>query len=163
MFNESGSFCYCFIFLIFVGSFICYTSITLFQILPGSRQFCLPSNSKSDRNLGQSDNITGITAPAVASRSSSRASLAQLLPPPQPSAPILNPVAATASGEKKQPREYHQSTEADTNERESVARSIDFKHQSSSSLLADSDLPHEANEKSAEEHQSRKMEDQQRT
>lgn len=131
-----------------------------------SRQSNSPSSGKPDRNFEQSNSTTGITLQTVASRSNSRASLAQLLPPPMPSAPILNPVMITTSNEKKQQQEYHQPTEASANDREPAVRPIGFKRQQSvpsSSLSVDSELPHEANGKSTTEQRSRKVEQQQQT
>uniref|UniRef100_A0A0R3RGC1 SPOC domain-containing protein n=1 Tax=Elaeophora elaphi TaxID=1147741 RepID=A0A0R3RGC1_9BILA len=131
-----------------------------------SRHPSSPSSGKPDRNFEQSSTTTGITLQTVASRSSSRSSLAQLLPPPIPSAPILNPLMITAPNEKKQQQEYHQPAEAGTNEHEPVAKPVDFKRQQSmpsSSLSIDGELLHEANGKSATEQRSRKTEQQQQT
>ncbi|VBB29844.1 unnamed protein product, partial [Acanthocheilonema viteae] len=130
-----------------------------------SRQPNSPS-SKSDRNFEQSNSSIGVTVQTVTSHSSSRSSLSQLLPPPMPSAQILNPVVMTTLSEKKQQQEFHQPMEASTSERESVAvvRHIDFKHQQpSSSLSTDSELPHETNGKSTTEQRNKKAEHQQQT
>ncbi|EJD74291.1 hypothetical protein LOAG_18374 [Loa loa] len=108
-----------------------------------SRQPNSPSSGKPDRNFERSNSITGITLQTVANRSSSRASLAQLLPPPMPSAPILNPVMISTPNEMIQQQEYHHSS------------------MSSTSLSVDSGLPYGANGKSTAEQRNRKAEQQQ--
>uniref|UniRef100_A0A7I4K5N0 Msx2-interacting protein n=1 Tax=Brugia malayi TaxID=6279 RepID=A0A7I4K5N0_BRUMA len=120
-----------------------------------SRQHSSPSN-KSE----QSNSTIGNTLQTVARRSSSRASLVQLLPPPMPSAQILNPIITTSNDKKQQ--EYHQPIEPTTNEPD--VRCIDFKRQQftpSSSLSVDSELSHEGNGKSTAEQRSKKTEQQQ--
>uniref|UniRef100_A0A183HAY2 RRM domain-containing protein n=1 Tax=Onchocerca flexuosa TaxID=387005 RepID=A0A183HAY2_9BILA len=129
-----------------------------------SRQTSSPLNSKPDRNFEEANITTGIALQTVTSRNSTRASLAQLLPPPMPSAPILNPVSLTSPNEKKQQEDYHQSTEASKNEREPTIRSIDSKLQQSimsSSSSVENELSHETNGKSTAEHRNRKAEQEQ--
>uniref|UniRef100_A0A915Q4P4 RRM domain-containing protein n=1 Tax=Setaria digitata TaxID=48799 RepID=A0A915Q4P4_9BILA len=119
------------------------------------------NNAKSDRNIEPINSTASISLQSATS-SGSRAGLAQLLPPPIPSAPILNPILASP-GEKKQ-QQYQQTSEASIGERESNERFAD-RQQSvpSSSLSVDNEPVDELKTAEEQEQQIRKIEEQQQS